>query len=146
MVFDKKMDDRLTQLLQKHKLRNTSVRKEVLALFMKENRALSSRDIEDILQDIDRITLYRTLKAFQEKGLVHKATDGTDVSRYALCDDCNVKEHFHEHAHLHCDECNNTYCLEELSPPDLKKVKGVKIREVELVVKGVCAQCVNALG
>ena len=144
MSSKRNIQDKAIRLLKQHKLRNTSVRNEVLQLFLKENRALSNKDIETVFPELDRITLYRTLKAFQEHGLVHKAIDGTDTSRYALCDECTTKEHQHEHAHLHCDECQNTYCLEDLTPPDIRAVRGIKVKEVELVVKGTCAQCLSA--
>ena len=141
MSSNSSLHEKATNILRQRNLRNTTVRNDVLQLFLKEDRALSNKDIELVFPDLDRITLYRTLKAFQENGLIHKAIDGTDTSRYALCDDCSTKEHQHEHAHLHCEECHNTYCLEDLVPPDVASLKGVQIKEVELVVKGTCANC-----
>ena len=61
------------QKLEQSNLRKTAIRKEVLQLFLKaKGNALSSRDIESQLENPDRITLYRTLRTFEEKGLIHR--------------------------------------------------------------------------
>ena len=47
--------------------------------------AVSSQEIEQNLKGIDRITLYRILKAFEEVGLIHSIADGSGKTKYALC-------------------------------------------------------------
>ncbi|MFZ1456094.1 MAG: transcriptional repressor, partial [Saprospiraceae bacterium] len=74
------------KILKKHHLRHTPFRAEVLQIFANAGKALSSHDIESQLSDADRITLYRTLKSFEEKGIIHKAIDGTITQKYAICE------------------------------------------------------------
>ena len=90
-----KVDD----ILSKHALRRTAFRQELLKIFIESgSRALSHTDIEEALGDHDRITLYRTLKSFQDKGLIHEAVDGGKDTKYALCQNqCDVHHHIDHH-------------------------------------------------
>jgi len=130
--------DRVTRLLKEHGLRNTEMRKSVLGLFLKSDRALSQQDIDESLPDSDRVTLYRTLRSFEEKGLVHRAVDGSSTAKFALCrDDCNEV-----HAHFHCAGCGSTYCVDDIAmPPVPTRYKGARIGQVHLILEGMCACC-----
>ena len=59
------------QLLHQHQLRKTPVRKEVLDVFLSRSEAVSQQYIEQHFDAIDRVTLYRTLKTFEQKGIIH---------------------------------------------------------------------------
>lgn len=130
------------KLLRKHKLRVTDMRKEVLNIFLAKNEAQSQHDIELLLSEFDRITLYRTLKSFQEKGLIHKALDSTDVVKYALCsEDCSEHDHNDEHVHFHCESCGNTFCVEEVEIPMISMPSGYSISSTNVVLNGTCRRC-----
>ncbi|MDB5030133.1 hypothetical protein [Mucilaginibacter sp.] len=43
----------------------------VFNLLLKQNSTISLTDIEKSLEPADRITIYRTLKTFEVKGLIH---------------------------------------------------------------------------
>ncbi len=133
------------QLLEQHGLRKTAVRATVLHLFLsRPETALSSQDIERELGEMDRITLYRTLKTFEEKGLIHEAIDGGTKTKYALCPEaCNVHEHHHEHAHFRCNACGKTTCLEEVHTPPVHAPRGFRVEQAHLVLEGKCDQCLN---
>ena len=65
-------------LLKDFKLRTIPSRERVLHLFVSNQRALSYSDIEhEIASSFDRVTVYRTLQAFLEKGVIHKVLDDT---------------------------------------------------------------------
>lgn len=135
--------DIIDKRLSKHKLRNTPVRNAVLSAFYEvSGTALASRDIETALSDLDRITLYRTLKSFEQNGLIHQVIDGTGVTKYALCThQCNDEAHHDVHAHFFCVSCEQTFCLEntKVSQPSLDK--GFKVNSAQLVLSGVCSSC-----
>ena len=64
------------RLLNSFRLRSTPVREEILHLFLQKDCALSHGDIESEIADyLDRVTVYRTLKTFSNKGLIHKVLD-----------------------------------------------------------------------
>ena len=104
--------------------------------------ALSQAQIEETLGKHDRITLYRTLKSFEEKGVIHKAMDGTDASKYALCDEaCDMHSHTDDHPHFLCESCGLTYCLDELKIPEFNLPAKYKLTEVQLALHGICDVC-----
>jgi Fur family ferric uptake transcriptional regulator len=131
-----------TELLKSHNLRVTDVRKSCIRLLQKSNRAISSAELEKVLDGVDRITLYRTLISFEESGLVHHAVDAAGQKKYALCaDHCDTHEHHDNHVHFHCTECGNTNCLNNEVPTDLKLPKGYQVNDIQFNVMGVCKNC-----
>ncbi len=137
------MEEEIVRRLKAHNLRNTSIRKNVLELFIQsEGRALSNQDLEEQLDNPDRITLYRTLKAFEDKGLIHLAVDRGGISKYALCsDDCDTHAHHDGHAHFHCQACGKTICLEGEIIIKAKPPTGYVVDQEKLVLEGTCADC-----
>lgn len=124
-------------------IRKTPIRMEMLEIFLgSASKALSNRDIELDLEDPDRITVYRTLKTFEQKGLIHQVMDGTGVTKYAICiDDCDDHSHHDEHAHFRCEKCGKTTCLDGAItlPSDIPN--GYQIKNAHLVLEGRCADC-----
>lgn len=130
------------RLLKDFKLRSTPTRKEILHLFLKKDYALSHSDIEnEIADDLDRVTVYRTLKTFSDKGLIHKVLNDEGSLKYALCmEPCSTVAHRHEHVHFKCTHCGQTNCL-KVDIPLVKLPKGYKPKEVNLLIQGTCQNC-----
>lgn len=129
-------------LLKQHKLRKTPARVEILELYAGTPHAMSHGDVERQLDEMDRVTIYRTLATFEEKGIIHRAYDGGGVVKYALCGtDCSAHHHNDEHLHFSCVQCGNTYCIEGYSVPEVKTPKGYIMNEVFLFAKGTCKTC-----
>jgi Fur family ferric uptake transcriptional regulator len=130
-------------LLTSHGLRKTQIRLEILQVFMKVDYALAVNDLEILLKTShDRVTLYRALNAFEENGILHQTPDKSGNMRYALCaDGCSDHEHKDEHAHFICDECNQTYCLQDVKIPDVKLSNDYQLNSVSYTMNGVCKEC-----
>lgn len=130
--------------LKRYDLRHTSCRQDVLSLFQVSVKALSHGDVEQQLSDqYDRVTIYRTLKTFVEVGLIHKVLD-EDGLRYAHCkDECQTPDHQHHHNHVHfkCQQCGQTSCLDSVQIPAIKLPNGYAQQEVNLLIEGVCVVC-----
>jgi Fur family ferric uptake transcriptional regulator len=137
--MQKKIDD----LLKKNELSVTAGRKQILELFLQQEGALSHSDIEKRAGGkFDRVTVYRTLQAFLEKGLIHSIPTADNSIRYALCkDDCSGGHHRDDHVHFICNTCGNTMCLEDILIPPIKLPGGFVIEQVEMLVSGVCKSC-----
>jgi Fur family ferric uptake transcriptional regulator len=137
------MDQKVIQILEGSELRKTNIRKEVLQLFIEQKgKALSSREIEESLDHPDRITLYRTLKTFEQSGVIHQAVDGSGTAKYALCsEDCDLHEHHDEHAHFHCLKCGKTVCLPGHFESQINLPEGYKVEHTHLVLEGECKEC-----
>ncbi|RPD45848.1 transcriptional repressor [Hymenobacter sediminis] len=135
--------DSLTSMLAQHGLRQTPVRRGVLRLLTGSPFALTSHELEQALgADTDRITLYRTLKTFEEKGLIHRVIDNTDVIRYAACSDhCSEHAHSDDHVHFKCTQCQHTYCLDHVTIPPVLLPHGFQVESRDYLLAGVCQQC-----
>ena len=129
-------------LLEDFNLRSTPNRQEILHLFLRKNYALSHGDIEkEIDNSLDRVTVYRTLKTFLDKGLIHKVLDDEGALKYALCNAaCTTAGHHHDHVHFKCTKCGQTNCL-NIEVPVVKLPKGYRASEVNLLIQGVCERC-----
>lgn len=137
------MLQKATEILRHHKLRKTNFRIQVLSVFLrKQTQALTSNFVESKLMDFDRITLYRTLKTFEKSGVIHKAIDGGDEPKYALChSECSEHNHFDDHAHFLCNQCGATFCLDAIEIPTFKLPKHYKLSSIHLALTGICDKC-----
>ena len=137
------MANDMRKILQDFKLRVTECRAEVLNIFLSYDYALSNADLETQLNTtFDRVTIYRTLRTFLDKGLIHKVLDDTGNPKYALCKEaCNQHEHHHHHVHFKCNQCGQTTCLESLEIPNIKLPEGFIFQESNLLINGVCVVC-----
>lgn len=130
-------------LLHTHGLKMTPIRTEMLDLFMNHDFALSASDIVSKMKaGHDRVTVYRALASFEERGIVHRAsTDGLGV-KYALCGhSCPEESHTDRHAHFVCDECRHTYCLEDIEVPEVKVSNEFFVNRINYTFGGVCKEC-----
>ncbi len=132
----------VTSLLDSKSIQITAIRILVLQFFLNQNKALSLYNLEEKFHFSDRTTLYRTLKTFTEKGLVHQINDGTSSAKYALCDTtCTSHQHTDIHPHFYCKKCKETTCLNTISIPEISLSKSFKINSTELIIKGICNVC-----
>ncbi len=131
------------QTLKNFDLRHTNGREEVLNLFLDAEHALSHGDIETGLgPDHDRVTIYRTLRTFLDKGILHKVLDDGGNPKYALCrETCVAGHHHHDHVHFKCDHCGQTTCLDQVHIPSVVLPEGYSRKEMNLLIQGVCQEC-----
>ena len=137
------METRIASLLKRSDLSVTESRRKILHLFLEQTGALAHGDIERKAgEKFDRVTVYRTLQTFVEKGIIHTIPTADNSIRYALCkDECSGGHHHDHHIHFVCSQCDNTYCLDDVVTPDIKLPKGYQAEHVEVVVEGVCKNC-----
>lgn len=137
------MKNRVEEILKRNHLSKTDSRQKILSVFLQSKGALSHADIESKTNDIyDRVTVYRTLQSFVEKGIIHLIPTTDNSIKYALCkDDCNAGHHHDNHVHFICDECTKTICLDDVIIPEVKLPKGFSPQRSEMVVTGICGEC-----
>ena len=136
------MTNRVDDILRRNSLSVTESRKKILNLFLNVLGALAHGDIEKKAgEKFDRVTVYRTLQTFVEKGIIHIIPTTDNSVRYALCKDCTEGHHHDNHVHFICLKCGTTLCLEEVVVPEIKIRKGYSVNEIEVVVKGICMDC-----
>ena|ERR1700733_342821 len=133
-------------VLKRNLLSVTESRSKILELFLQQNGALAHADIEKKSgASFDRVTVYRTLQTFVEKGIIHTIPTADNSILYALCkDECSEGHHHDHHVHFVCTLCSNTICLEDITVPEVKLPNGYQATQVEVVVNGVCKECKDA--
>lgn len=136
------MNEAIEHTLKSKDISPTAMRILVLEFLQRQHSAVSLQDVENGFAQADRTTLYRTLKTFEEKGLVHSIHDGTDATKYALCAEaCKAGDHYDLHLHFYCLNCRQTYCLPKQQVPDITMPGGYELKELSLVAKGICEDC-----
>ncbi len=134
----------IQQILHQSQLRQTQSRSDILGVFIDHGVALSEREIEDAMHTpCDRVTIYRTLSTFLEKGIIHKVLDDAGAMKYALCSaECqNHAPHRHDHVHFKCTACGRTVCLDQVPIPPVPLPQGYQLSEVNMLLEGTCPAC-----
>ncbi|MDG3582539.1 MULTISPECIES: Fur family transcriptional regulator [Flavobacteriaceae] len=133
------------KILKSKGIRPTEMRLAIYKYLKRKFYAVTLKEIEmafikksDDNKTADRTTIYRTLKLFQEKGVVHQIDVGTAIAKYALSDEKDLDMHLH----FHCTHCGNTFCLSNKVSRDSLPDK-YKVADVNLVLKGVCTKCLK---
>ena len=128
--------------LQNKGIRPTAMRMLIYKFMAEKNSAQGLSDLELAFTKADRTTVYRTLKTFEEKGVVHQIDDGTGVLKYALCEPgCRCDSERDLPLHFHCNSCDKTICLTEHKIPHINLPDGFIAEDANLVVKGICDSC-----
>jgi Fur family transcriptional regulator, ferric uptake regulator len=137
------MPNTVVDILKANNLSITDSRKSILELFKLSKGALAHADIEKKSSaQFDRVTIYRTLQTFVDKGIIHTIPTADNSVLYALCkDDCSAGDHHDNHVHFICDSCDTTYCLDHVTIPSVNLPKGFKSKQTDVVVSGVCKNC-----
>ncbi|HMR17903.1 MAG TPA: transcriptional repressor [Sphingobacterium sp.] len=131
------------QLLRSSQLRITQPRLRVLEIIDTKNSAISQPELEKVLGDeIDRVTLYRILASFEEKGILHKVFDLNGTATYAICStQCTTHHHHDQHVHFICSNCNSVFCLDEISIPNIHVPPKFSLHSVAINAVGLCDKC-----
>lgn len=128
--------------LEDNGVRPTAMRILIYKFMAEKEVAIALTDIENAFDKAERTTLYRTLKTFEDKGIVHHIDDGTGISKYALCEPgCNCELDQDLHLHFHCSNCDETVCLTEHKIPHVNLPSGYIAEDANLVITGICEKC-----
>jgi len=128
-------------ILKGHRLRITDCRVDVLDKFYRSNHALSFNELEHNLKEYDRVTLYRTINSFVEKGILHRIPNDNGNAAFGLCpDSCTTEAHNHNHIHFKCERCGHIECLTNVDIPKIS-LPGYQVLESNLIISGICQVC-----
>ena len=131
------------ELLRANKLKVTQSRLRVLEILSGKNSAVSQPELEKLLgKETDRVTLYRILSSFEEKGILHKVFDLNGTATYATCSShCTEHHHHDQHVHFICSACNSVICLEEISLPKINIPQNFALQSIAVNAIGLCENC-----
>ncbi|MGZ3847725.1 MAG: Fur family transcriptional regulator [Flavisolibacter sp.] len=141
-IESKNINSRLNEILRRKSLSVTESRRKILTLFLSNHDALAHGDIEKKAgEKFDRVTVYRTLQSFMEKGIIHAIPTADNSVRYALCRDCTEGHHHDEHVHFVCTHCKKTICLDDVVFPRIELPEGYTADNVQVLIHGRCKDC-----
>lgn len=127
--------------LNNRNIKPTAMRELVLKVLTEQTTAISLAELEHKFHKADKVTLFRTLKTFEENKLIHSIDDGTGSVKYALCTEscqCNPDD---LHVHFFCTLCHHTFCLNDIPIPSVNLPVHFNLESISMVVKGICSNC-----
>jgi Fur family transcriptional regulator, ferric uptake regulator len=134
------MEKRGIDIFKRLGIHATSVRTQMLGILEQAQQPLSTKEIEELMgPHADRVTVYRTLKLFVGKGLLHRIDVSDTLTAYRLTTVGNNGEHLH----FHCVDCNQVYCMPQLPIGPIALPDGFAQIRNRLVVDGRCSLCNN---
>lgn len=132
---------KIREALETAGLRPTEIRMEVLDILYRKGEPLTHGEIRQLSrQELDRVTLYRTLDSLTGKGLVHKVQGVDGAWRYCA----HPLKHPGcpgDHPHFLCLKCGRMICLEGQTLPYVNVPEGFHVEGKQLVVYGTCPEC-----
>lgn len=124
------------QILSDNKLNLTAGRKQILDVLLNSKVALSEKEIRLKLKGIcDRATIYRTLKTFSKKGIIHHIPSENNTSKYV------IQKEPTNHLHFKCTSCNQITCLTNVLVSSYVLPAGYIQTEANFLISGTCNKC-----
>lgn len=134
--------DKAETLIRATGARVTRPRVEVLATLLAARRALTHHEVErqaNRALGMDRVTIYRVLEWLITRELAHRISGDDRVWRFNAANDAHARRH----AHFKCNHCGEVICLDRgIAGRVIPLPSGFRSQEIELTVKGLCADCV----
>lgn len=135
------MDAILEKKLEERGIKPTAIRLLVFKAMTEYPQAFSLSNLEDVLETIDKSTLFRVISLFHKQHLIHSIDDGSGSIKYSVCSSdcmCRIKD---LHAHFYCNNCKKTFCLKTVPIPDVELPHSFLLSNVNFVLKGLCDNC-----
>ena len=136
----------IKQLLKPYGLKLTLPRLKLLEIFLSNNKAVTYGELLRLTEEtFDRITIYRTLKSFEDLGIIHRILGINSSPNYALSAISSIKEIYHQHLHFSCIKCGGVYCLNDQLVPAVTLPEIYKVLSLNMIVIGICEKCNNTI-
>ncbi|MEN3042586.1 MAG: Fur family transcriptional regulator [Fervidobacterium sp.] len=129
------------ELLKERGIKPTVHRVEILEYLLESYDHPTADEIyehfkkEEKLAVLSRATVYNTLKALAEAGIISVIIT-PDAVRYDF-----IRKNHH---HFYCTNCKTVYDVElDVALPEVKSVDNHEVHHVQLTLVGVCSKCLN---
>ncbi len=137
-------DEFVDKTLQRHSLKKTQLRKNILLVLSQSKAPLSQASLisalSEELHSVDRVSVYRNLNQLKDLGIVHEV----DVNSYVFCShECES----HAHLLLFCQKCHRHQEIK-----DHKRIESFMSalghlqffsNNEPIFLRGVCTRCPN---
>jgi Fur family ferric uptake transcriptional regulator len=130
-------------ILKSKNLNVTETRRQVLMQLLEPGKALTQKELEEALElqlgQVDRVTMYRTIKVLLDKKVIHQITIDAQTVKYKLAG-AHKKSN---HPHFHCSHCDKLMCMPQLKIEQNMLPDGFVMQSSNLLIDGVCKECNN---
>lgn len=133
--------NKATVFLEGHDIKPTTNRILVVKELMASDRPLSLSELERKILTVDKSGIFRTLILFRDHHLVHVIEGGAEGVKYELCHSHDHHQDTDLHPHFFCEECQQTFCLDNLELPEIELPEGYDAHSMNLILKGRCPSC-----
>lgn len=128
-------------ILKNVNLRCTQARLDVLDVLRQSDTPLTQKQITDSLNDkYDKVTIYRTLYAFLNADIVHRAFLHKREWYFEFADRCSKHQC---HPHFSCRLCGRNFCLDRIHYPSIRMPANFEALQQKVLIEGVCPDCKN---
>ncbi len=130
----------LVKELKNKKIRLSHQRLKVLE-YLNENRTHPTVDeiyinLHKEIPTLSKTTIYNTLNALVEAGMVRMVSLGDNESKYDIVRD--------DHGHFKCESCGHIYDFEiKMESLDSDELQDFKINKKDVYFSGICPLCFN---
>lgn len=135
---------RIDEVLERHDLKKTPLRRSILLAFAEAKISLSQADLIEAIskgkEQADRVSIYRNLVHLKDAGVVHEV----DANNYVFCShECKS----HGHLLLFCQKCHRYQ--EVINHDKIHAVTAVLdgfkffAKDDPIFLRGVCVQCAS---
>ena len=125
--------DLIIHILNKAGVKPTSNRILVLRTIIEMNRPVSLSDLENNLLTLEKSSIFRVLRLFLRKGVIHS------IEEICTTDNTHVDDDMH--VHFYCEVCEKVFCFKTLHAPILELPEGFQVHAVNYMLKGLCPDC-----
>lgn len=131
----------IENILTNKDIKPTANRILVLKELMKSTHPVNLADLEATLAPMDKASIFRVLKLFSEKDIIHVIEDGSRSMKYELCGGKTSHSPSDQHAHFYCENCGTVYCLDDVALPEINLPDSFRIKSINFMIKGLCPRC-----
>lgn len=123
-------------ILKAKKISHTGIREKILDIFLYK-APLTQKELMLLANfKLNRITLYRTLRAFLNKGVIVRIYDDKGQEKFFL-----NYENKKDHVHFKCIKCGKLFSFPGKVFKYRSLPKGYVAKEKKLFITGICNQC-----
>ena len=126
--------ENLVNVLRESGAKLTFPRKLIIENLQTKSKPLTLKEIHNLCKKVDFTSVYRSIKLFEELGIVEEIVFADKKVRY------KIVSNIHHH-HIICSECGEIKELPICLLSEIKKLTNYKITKHTLEFLGICPAC-----
>ena len=92
---------------------------------------------------MNKSTIYRILNKLEDDNIIHSFIGLHGLKWYAKCSGCTTQEHYDNHPHFQCENCNEVRCIKGSIQPS--ELIGSKFYVTKILLTGLCDRCFSSI-